>query len=114
MRQLILVYIILCDICVFEAAAQHAYLPLKGIHSFEKEVYARARMREMNNRVDGTNRGMMTRYRGSNIDDIPEKISSMFTLRFDEDETLMIPVEMEETIASASPSTGNRRGGNRN
>ncbi|MBD1434258.1 GLPGLI family protein [Sphingobacterium sp. DN00404] len=116
MSKLILLYIVLIC-CYFETAAQHAYFPNKGIISFEKEVYVRARMREMTNRADGRNRGMMMRF-GGNIDDVPEKNSSMFTLRFDDDETLMTPAEEAETTGSTASSgrsgTGGGRGGNRN
>src|SRR5690606_3241640 len=115
MSKLILLYIILIC-CYFDTAAQHAYFPNKGIISFEKEVYVRARMREMTNRADGRNRGMMMRF-GGNIDDVPEKNSSMFTLRFDDDETLMTPAEEAETTGSTATSgrsgTGGGRGGNR-
>lgn len=115
MKKLILVYTILCGCCFFEAAAQHAYFPLRGIIKFEKEVYVRARIREMTNQVVGRNRGMMMRH-GGNINDVPEKTSSMFTLRFDEDETLMVPAEAEETVANTPSSnrTNTGRGGNMN
>ncbi|NGM66101.1 GLPGLI family protein [Sphingobacterium sp. SGR-19] len=115
MKKLILVYMIFCSGYLSEAAAQHAYFPHKGIISFEKEVYVRARMREMTNRADGRNRGMMMRF-GGNINDVPEKNSSMFTLRFDEDETLMVRAEAEEaTENTATPGRGGAgRGGNRN
>lgn len=113
MIKLSLLYIALLFSFFSEATAQHAYFPLKGIVSFEKEVYTRARIREMSNRTDGRNRGMMMRY-GGNIDDVPEKTSSMFTLRFDEDETLMTPVETEEANSSSSGRAVAGRGGNRN
>ncbi|MCC2599087.1 GLPGLI family protein [Sphingobacterium sp. FBM7-1] len=115
MTKLILFYIICCSVCIAETRAQHAYFPSKGIISFEKEVYLRARIREMANQTDGRNRGMMMRF-GSNIDDVPEKNSTMFTLRFDEDETLMLPAEEAEATSNnttTSRATGNR-GGNRN
>lgn len=116
MKKLILVYIILCSTYFSEAAAQHAYFPLKGIIRFEKEVYIRARMREMTNRPEGRNRGMMMQFGSGNINDVPEKTSSLFTLRFDEDETLMMPAETEETAENTSASGGGTasRGGNRN
>jgi len=116
MKKLILVYLILCSVYFCDATAQHAYFPHKGIISYEKEVYVRARMREMTNRTDGRNRGMMMRF-GGNINDVPEKNSSMFTLRFDEDETLMVPAEAEEqaeNTATASRGGAGGRGGNRN
>lgn len=112
MKKLVLLYTILCYFFFNEAAAQHAYFPLKGIIRFEKEVYVRARMREMTNRMDGRNRGMMMRYGGS-IDDVPEKNTSIFTLRFDENETLMVPAETEETAVN-TPNRVSGRGGNRN
>lgn len=115
MTRLILFYIICCSVYIAETRAQHAYFPSKGIISFEKEVYLRARIREMANQTDGRNRGMMRRF-GSNIDDVPEKNSTMFTLRFDEDETLMLPAEEAEATSNnttTSRATGNR-GGNRN
>lgn len=113
MKKLILIYIVLCSVYFSEATAQHAYFAHKGIISFEKEVYVRARMREMTNRSDGRNQGMMRRF-GGNIDDVPEKTSSMFTLRFDEDETLMLPAEAEEqpenTAVSGRRSSAGRGG----
>lgn len=117
MNRLILVYIAFVCCCYFEAVAQHAYFPQKGIISFEKEVYIRARIRDMMNKQAngaGGNRGMMMRF-GGNIDDVPEKSSSMFTLRFDEDETLMMPTETEQTEATSVPGRSRAgRGGNRN
>lgn len=113
MKKLILVYTILCCCCFYEAVAQHAYFPVKGIISFEKEIYVRARMREMANRMEGRNRGMMMRYGSGNIDDIPEKTTAMFTFRFDEDETLMVPAELEETAVN-TPNRISGRAGNRN
>ena len=56
MTKLILFYIICCSVCIAETSAQHAYFPSKGIISFEKEVYLRARIREMANQTDGRNR----------------------------------------------------------
>ncbi|WDF69310.1 GLPGLI family protein [Sphingobacterium oryzagri] len=104
---------ILCLACCLLAqplSAQHAYFPLKGIISFEKEVYTRARLREMASKSDNQNRGMMMRF-GGNIDDVPEKSSSMFTLQFDEDETLMLAVEEDESNSNRRP--GNTGGGGR-
>jgi len=74
--------------CLTEGLAQHAYFPMKGRITFEKEVYVRARMREMQGRM------AMNRWGGSmNPNDMPEKSSTMFVLQFDEDETLMVPQE---------------------
>ncbi|MBD1427625.1 GLPGLI family protein [Sphingobacterium arenae] len=117
MSKFILLVLVLVYCCI-DTIAQHAYFPSKGIISFEKEVYIRARIREMSTRQDGRNRGMMMRF-GGNIDDVPEKNSSMFTLRFDNDQTLMIPAEVEETTENATTSgrgrassrNTNRRGG---
>lgn len=112
MKKRIFICIVLCGVALSEAIAQHAYFPFKGIISFEKEVYTRARIREMSNRADGRNRGMMMRYGGS-IDDIPEKNTTMYNLQFDEDETLMSPVESEELTTSgrSGASRGGGRGG---
>jgi len=70
----------------------------------------------MNNQLQGRNPGAMMRFGSGNLDDLPEKNSSMFTLQFDENETLMSPSESEETTATPAAagraSTG--RGGNRN
>ena len=90
------------------ASAQYAYFPLKGRIRFEKEVYVKARMREMVAQTEKTNRNMMMRF-GGNIDNMPDKTSSLYTLQFDEDETLMCA---EEAVSSTS-RTGrsiNRRG----
>ena len=98
-----------------EARGQNAYFPQKGMISFEKEVYVRARIRELSNQDNGKNRGMMMRF-GGNINDMPEKVSSMFTLHFDKNETLMYPVETEDAEQSSSPKqlrTPGRKG-NRN
>ncbi len=102
---------------IFTLQAQHAYFPNKGVISFEKEVYLRARIREMSNSATGQNRGqnrgMMMRF-GGNIDDIPEKNSSFFSLQFDENETLMRPVETEEQAGSSAPrNAGGQARGNR-
>src|SRR5690606_36716141 len=115
MTRLNLFYIICCSVYITETHAQHAYFPSKGIISFEKEVYLRARIREMANQTDGRNRGMMRRF-GSNTDDVPDKKSTLFILRYDEHETLMLPAEEVEATSintATSRSTGNR-GGNRN
>lgn len=93
--------------------AQHAYFPLKGRITFEKEVYVRARLREMSNRSANQNRGMMMRF-GGNIDEAPEKTSSMFSLHFDEDETLMTAIESEETTGSSRIGMSPGRGGRPN
>lgn len=104
-------YSVLLLCCFSEATAQHAYFPNRGIIKFEKEVYVKARMRDMINRADGKNRGMMMRF-GGNIDDIPEKNTSMFTLRFDENKTLMLPVETAEEMMTEGGTVGKR--GNKN
>jgi GLPGLI family protein len=92
--------------------AQHAYFPTKGIISFEREVYLRARMREMSSKSSGQNRGMMMRY-NSNVDDIPEKNSSFFTLQFDQTATLMSAVDEESATTTSTPSRTPSRGGRR-
>lgn len=88
--------------------AQNAYFPTKGVIKFEKEVYTKARMREMMNKFSSSsqNQGMMMSFRG-NIDDMPEKNVSHFTLQFDENETLMLAVN-EGGNDSRSPR-GDRR-----
>lgn len=88
--------------------AQNAYFPTKGIITFEKEVYIRARMREMTNKMGKQNPGMMMRFGGS-IDDMPEKSSSLFTMYFDEDETLM--QSAEDQAAGTTGRGGAGRGG---
>ncbi|GHE37748.1 GLPGLI family protein [Sphingobacterium griseoflavum] len=110
------IYTLLALVCYFllTVQAQHAYFPSKGIISFEKEVYLRARIREMSNNSNGQNRGMMMRF-GGNIDEIPEKNTSFFTLQFDEDETLMQSVEAEEQRGTTRANTaGSGRGGRSN
>lgn len=113
------IYISLAMACgfIFTLQAQHAYFPNKGVISFEKEVYLRARIREMSNSAAGQNRGqnrgMMMRF-GGNIDDIPEKNSTFFTLQFDENETLMRPVEPAEEATGSAPRNAAGQGrGNR-
>ncbi len=102
MTKNILIYIILFFGGLSEGLAQHAYFPIKGKITFEKEVYVKARMRDMQNRSGNRNPGMMNRW-GGNIDDMPEKNSSMFVLQFDEDETLMMPQDVMEGTTSSSP-----------
>src|SRR5690606_17268383 len=116
MKKLILVYIIVWSAYFSDAAAQHAYFPLKGIIRFEKEVYIRARIREMTSRPEGRNRGMMMKCRSSNINDFPLTAIAMLTLLFDEDEMLMAPAELEDTaeITPSSNRIASGRGGNRN
>ncbi|KGE13989.1 GLPGLI family protein [Sphingobacterium deserti] len=92
--------------------AQNAYFPTKGKIRFEREVYLRARIREMSNKASGENRGMMMRY-NSNVNDIPEKNSSFFMLQFDETTTLMSAVEEETAATTSTPSRGQSRGGRR-
>jgi|GEM_PF-84428 len=106
---------------VSEGRAQHAYFPVKGRITFEKEVYVRARAREMQNRTGGS--PMDGRWSGGNrpLEDMPEKSTSMFVLQFDEDETLMQPLEAEEAAGSGSRpkalsirgSRGSRSGGSK-
>jgi len=100
-----------------EGLAQHAYFPTKGKITFEKEVYVRARMREMQGRTGGM---AANRWGGTmNLDDMPEKSSTMFVLQFDEDETLMTP--QEESPGTGTPGRtpaartgqGRNRGGTR-
>lgn len=81
--------------------AQNAYFPTKGVIKFEKEVYTKARMREMMSKFSGSsqNQGMMMSFRG-NIDDMPEKNVSNFTLQFDENETLMLAVATDNDTRS--------------
>ncbi len=111
------IFLGLIAVCTsLSSLAQHAYFPTKGIITFEKEVYVRARMREMTNNMEKQNRGMMMRF-GGNINDIPEKTSSFFNLHFDEDETLMLAVEESNKSSGTSGSatitrsTGSGRGG---
>lgn len=107
---LIFSIVVLCT--GLHASAQHAYFPTKGKITFEREVYQRARMREMNNKMasQGQNAGMMMRF-GGNIEDVPEKSSDMLTLQFDEKATLMQFTDPEN--ASTRPN-GNRSGGGGN
>jgi len=112
----ILIGISVCALSLFggmpNGLAQHAYFPMKGKITFEKEVYVRARMREMQSRSGGNNPGMANRW-GGNLDNMPEKNSTMFTLQFDEDETLMMPQETEEA-GSGGRSPAVRMGQSRN
>ncbi|MFD1769453.1 GLPGLI family protein [Sphingobacterium suaedae] len=107
-RSIYIILLFFAGILSGDLHAQHAYFPKKGIIKFEKEIYLRARIREMSNRQGNQNRGMMMRF-GGNIDDIPEKNSSMFSLQFDEDETLMMPVE-SEAETTRTPRTGTESG----
>lgn len=110
MNKTALTLLVLGSLFLGTARGQHAYFPVKGMISFEKEVYLRARIREMSSKAGGENRGMMMRF-GGNIDEVPEKNSSMFTLQFDEDETLMRPVESEGQNTGAGRTGGPPRGG---
>ena len=109
-KQILLIGLLMLSIGRY-SQAQNAYFPTKGIISFEKEVYTRARMREAMNKFAGssTNRGMMMDFRG-NIDDMPEKKVNHFTLQFDENETLMLPKVEDQEKAGPSGKTAIGRG----
>lgn len=110
MNKYLFILCIACYILINTLHAQHAYFPLKGVITYEKEVYTRARLREMSNKANSQNRGMMMRF-GGNIEDVPEKSSTMFTLQFDEDETLMLSMESDESTTTSGRNSGNMSGG---
>jgi len=113
MTKNILIYIALFFGSVSETIAQHAYFPMKGTIMFDREVYTRARTRElMQEHSDNRNPRIVMRHEG-NINEIPEKTVSQFLLQFDEDETLMQPYEQEENT-TATPNRPIRSSGSRN
>ncbi|WP_437920706.1 GLPGLI family protein [Sphingobacterium sp. LRF_L2] len=112
-----LIFVVAICSTITPLQAQHAYFPIKGVISFEKEVYLRARIREMSTKPGGENRGMMMRF-GGDINNMPEKNSSMFSLQFDEDETLMRPTESDNStntnFSSRNSGSGRNTGSSRN
>lgn len=103
----------LLTLTVTTASAQYAYFPNKGTITFEKEVYTKARMRAMQQDMANRNPGMANRF-GGNIDEVPEKTSSFFTMTFDEDETLMqAQVAPEEAAGSSRPAMAMTRASGR-
>lgn len=80
---------LLLSLYVITLNGQHAYFPNKGKIKFEKEVYVKARFREMEQKMSQKSPRMHNNFDVS-FDNIPEKTTSFYEMTFDEDETLML------------------------
>jgi GLPGLI family protein len=107
--------------CSEVSFAQYAYFGTRGKISFDKITYTRARMRDMMSTMDSQRSpggrggmGMM----GRDLENFPESSTQNFELFFDDNQTLMRNVEIEDQKTSVGGQvTGrmnsrNSRGGN--
>lgn len=100
--------------CSEISLAQYAYFGTRGKIAFDKITYTRARMRDMMADANPQQQGMGRRGgmgMGMNLDNIPESNTQNFELFFDNDQTLMRSVEVEEESSSQRPGAIRMRGG---
>ena len=115
MNNLSIAYLTSFMLMSYIVSAQHAYFPNKGKIFFEREVYVKARMRDMQQNISRTNTEMSFRF-GANIEQMPEKTSTYFIMEFDDDETLMRQDDSNTDLANTTrqSSTIRTNQGNRN
>lgn len=112
MTRLILLFGIL--LCSELALAQYAYFGTRGKIMFDKITYTRARMRDMMADSNPQQQGMGRRGgmgMGMNLDNIPESNTQNFELFFDDDQTLLRAVDVEEQNPAGRSGPIRMRGG---
>ena len=86
--------------------AQYAYFSTRGTISYDKTVYTRAKMRDMQQNFGNNTRGGFGGGRMFDIENVPESSTEKYILEFDENSTLMY----NQTESSDQNKTRENRG----
>lgn len=98
------------------ASAQYAYFGTRGTISFDKVTYTRAQTREMMKKFEQAAPGRMggMHFWGGDINSMPDSRTEKMTMQFDENGSLLAPIEEDEDKNSSRGQRGNIGGGRGN